>query len=551
MYENGKNILIFLATYNEADNIIALITKIFIYVPQAHILVVDDNSPDGTSQILEKYKKSNDSFSSHIQIITRSRKLGLGSAHQIGFRYAIEQDYKAIITMDADFSHNPKYLPIFTQKLERSDFIIGSRFTGDGRSNYGVIRKTLSKTANILVRSLLKIQITETTTSYRGFTTQLLKSLNLGSIKSEGYSFFFECVNRVCSTTEKIEEIPIHFEDRRAGRSKISKKEIFFSILTLLRLFYENLIKKSTPNTPTEYECECKNCESSFFRQVFPEKVTFEEQKNEVWMGKSHKSHGQIIKCLTCGLIQAKPKLQSKQILDFYHNAKDPIYIENAHSRLLTFRHNLNKLKNHLPRRGKLLEVGSHCGIFLKMIQEEGYEAVGLEPSKWANKYATQDLRVHSINGSLQTLPASYNNFDIVISWDVLEHMPNPLDELKLINQRLKPEGRLAFSTINFDSWLPKILGEHWPWLMDMHLFYFSKDVLREMLDKAGFQIVYNSSYRRIINFKYFLERLDSLGFIGTKTAVNFVEKTPLKNINIPFQFGDFQSYVCVKTRDI
>jgi dolichol-phosphate mannosyltransferase len=232
-----KKTLIFTATFNEALNIENLVKEIFHYVPTVDILVIDDNSPDGTGKILDKLAASN----SQIKVIHRVGKLGLGTAHLSGMEYALKNNYDALVTMDADFSHHPKYLPELLSLLETHDFVIGSRYVKGGGLGYGFVRTFISKTANFLARLLLSIKLQECTTSYRGFKKELLEKLLKKKISSTGYSFFFEMVYLVSGITKNVTEFPIYFADRVAGESKISKQEIIRGVTTLFKLFLRRL----------------------------------------------------------------------------------------------------------------------------------------------------------------------------------------------------------------------------------------------------------------------------------------------------------------------
>jgi dolichol-phosphate mannosyltransferase len=228
-----KKILVFTATYNEALNIERLIAEIFDHAPSVDVLVVDDNSPDGTGLILDRLSSSD----SKIKVIHRSGKLGVGTAHTEGMKYALQNGYDALVTMDADFSHHPSYLPELLRLLETHDFVIGSRYVEGGGLGYGIFRTFLSRSANILARLLLSIKLHECTTSFRGFKRPILEEILRKNISSTGYSFFFEMVYLISGITDKVVEFPIYFADRTAGESKISKQEIVRGVTTLLRLF--------------------------------------------------------------------------------------------------------------------------------------------------------------------------------------------------------------------------------------------------------------------------------------------------------------------------
>lgn len=232
-----QKVLIFTATFNEALNIENLTREIFHYVPGAEMLVIDDNSPDGTGAILDRMAKENPK----LHVIHRKGKLGLGTAHIAAMEYAVKNNYDQLVTMDADFSHHPKYLPELHRLLDTHDFVIGSRYVKGGGLGYGFVRTFISKTANFLARLLLSIKLQECTTSYRGFKRDLLIKLLDKKISSTGYSFFFEMVYLVSGTTKNVTEFPIYFADRVAGESKISKQEIVRGVTTLFKLFMRRI----------------------------------------------------------------------------------------------------------------------------------------------------------------------------------------------------------------------------------------------------------------------------------------------------------------------
>lgn len=251
-----ERILVFTATYNEAENIEDLIISVFENLKDSVMLIVDDASPDGTGSILkelsQKYKQLN--------IIHRPRKLGLGTAHKLAMKYAIKNNFEILITMDADFSHHPKYLKKMLVLMKNNDFVTGSRYIKGGGQNYGLYRKTLSVTANFLARNILGIPLKECTTSYRGFKVSKLKSINLDSIQSEGYSFFVESIFYICRLTNNIDEFPIFFSDRQSGTSKISKIEIFKSVFCLFKLFFNRVFHRKFQKEFQNYEKTDKTC---------------------------------------------------------------------------------------------------------------------------------------------------------------------------------------------------------------------------------------------------------------------------------------------------
>lgn len=547
-----KEVLVFTATYNEADNIGSLVADVFAQLPACEMLVVDDNSPDGTGRILDELSAKNP----RLHVIHRPGKNGLGTAHKLAMKYALEHEYGALITMDADFSHDPKYLPEIVRKLEGADFVIGSRYVAGGSCEYPPSRILLSRTANTLTRTLLGIPLHETTTSYRGFRRSLLERMNVDAIRSDGYSFFVESINQVARLTGGVgmAEFPIRFADRRAGSTKISKKEIWKGFTTLGRLAVRRaaapVLPKRRPPQEDAASAPCNVCGCRYHTEEYPASNDGHMSATYRCTSTEHESHGRIVQCLGCGLVYTNPQLPQKEVLDLYSAVEDETYLENMDARVQTFTYNLDAIKKFLPARGRMLDLGSYCGTFLKIAQERGYDVTGVEPSKWASAYARKELGIPTITGQIGDVPRE-QPFDVICSWDVLEHVSDPMTELKLVNERLKMGGIFAFSTLDYGNWYPKLMGERWPWMMDMHLYYFDQRVMKEMLQRAGFRLVHNQAYCHIITFEYFLRKLTALGIPATEAARQIVEKTPARNVYLPFRFGDIQLFVCEKIAEV
>ena len=226
--------LIFTATYNEIDNVELLIKKIKKLKNKVDILVIDDNSPDGTGTKLLQLKKRN----KNLDVIIRKGKQGLDTAHKIGFNYSKKKNYTNLITLDADLSHDPKEIPKMINILKKRPFVIGSRYMTGGKCNMSLPRLLLSIMGNKFIKFLLNISCHEFTTSYRGFNLRKLKNFNLTSVKAKGYSFFMETIYILNKRKFSIYEIPINFENRTHGKSKIPTLEIF---RTLIRVFILSL----------------------------------------------------------------------------------------------------------------------------------------------------------------------------------------------------------------------------------------------------------------------------------------------------------------------
>ena len=239
-----NNILIIIATYNEADNIGVLIKEIVNNRKDADILVIDDNSPDGTSEIVENLQETY----SVINLIKRSGKLGYGSAYQEGFNWASKyKNYKYLMTMDADFSHHPRYINEILELIKGKSIVIGSRYIeGGGIKNWGIHRKILSRGANLYSRCILNIPVTDCTSGFRCYRKEIIETIDFYTMTSNGYSFLEEVLYICKLKGASIGEVPIIFENRKYGKSKISKKEIFKAVIKVpqLRLKWRSYHKK-------------------------------------------------------------------------------------------------------------------------------------------------------------------------------------------------------------------------------------------------------------------------------------------------------------------
>lgn len=235
--------IVVIPTYNESENINPLFDEIFKNLPDTHILIVDDNSPDGTAEIVKKRIEEN----SQIHLIHRPGKMGLGTAYCDGFRWALDNHFDIIYEMDADFSHNPKDLPRMLDEIENYDAIIGSRYiVGVNVINWPLRRLILSYGASIYTRIITGLPIKDTTAGFICYRASILKRIDTDSIKTNGYGFQIEMKYRIWKNKGRIKEIPIIFIDRLNGVSKMNRK-IFWEAIFLvwkLRFSYKSIIKQ-------------------------------------------------------------------------------------------------------------------------------------------------------------------------------------------------------------------------------------------------------------------------------------------------------------------
>ncbi|OGC86748.1 MAG: dolichyl-phosphate beta-D-mannosyltransferase [candidate division Zixibacteria bacterium RBG_16_48_11] len=213
--------LVIVPTYNEKENIERIIPEILSQDQRLHVLVVDDNSPDGTGQIADRLAQQN----GRVFVLHREKKSGLGQAYLAGFKYALEKKFDYVFEMDADFSHDPKYLPEFLRAIQNADLVLGSRYiSGVNVVNWPMSRLILSYLANIYSRWITGLPVRDSTGGFKCYRRVVLEKIELDKIKSEGYSFQIETSFRAWRKGFRIVEIPIIFVDRKEGQSKMSKR---------------------------------------------------------------------------------------------------------------------------------------------------------------------------------------------------------------------------------------------------------------------------------------------------------------------------------------
>ncbi|HKY37918.1 MAG TPA: polyprenol monophosphomannose synthase [Polyangiaceae bacterium] len=226
--------LIIVPTFNEAENIPGVLAALQVALPSAHTLVVDDASADGTSRLVEQLAHTQ----AGLHLLRRPAKLGLGTAYVDGFRWGLERGYERFFEMDADFSHDPMRLRAFVSALDAgADVVVGSRNMPGGRvEGWGPLRHVLSKGGSLYSRLLLGVSVCDLTTGFKAYTRQALESIDIGSLRSNGYAFQIETTYRALRCGLRVVEIPIVFVDRRAGRSKMSLADVLEAVTGVIRM---------------------------------------------------------------------------------------------------------------------------------------------------------------------------------------------------------------------------------------------------------------------------------------------------------------------------
>lgn len=288
---------------------------------------------------------------------------------------------------------------------------------------------------------------------------------------------------------------------------------------------------------------DCNLCGANDFKVLFPA-TTRNSAKPDVsafrCTSPDYGSHPQIVQCNHCGLVYANPRWSNDELVALYTAVEDETYVDEREGRELTFEKHLNAMEEHTgPAGGRtLLDVGAYIGVFVEIARKHGWQAEGIEPSGWAVTQArARGLPVYQ--GTQQEPSLAGRQFDAITMWDVIEHVTDPSAELDKAYDLLKPGGWLAVHTMDIDSFTARILGKRWPWLMDMHLYYFSRTTLAEMIRKSGFEVVWSGAQGRYLRLGYVSSRLTGFSNYPGKLASSIIGRFDLAHLAVPINFGD------------
>lgn len=259
--------------------------------------------------------------------------------------------------------------------------------------------------------------------------------------------------------------------------------------------------------------------------------------------------HAQIVTCRRCRYVYANPRWDSAELLAAYGDVEDSTYADERAGRELTFSKHLADMELRIgPAQGRsLLDVGAYIGVFVEVAQQAGWNAYGVEPSRWAVEIARS--RGLPVVPGTQHAPALQGlQFDVITMWDVIEHVTDPLGELRQAHTLLKPGGVLVVHTMDIDSLAARVMGERWPWLMDMHIHYFSRQTLAAMLEKAGFRVQWAGAQGRFLRLGYLATRVGGLHAGLGQVAQRLVRRFDLASVAVPLNFGDLFTVYATRT---
>ena len=521
-----KNVII-IPTYNERENVSRVVGDIFNILPEVYILIVDDSSPDKTYEKVAELQKKYD----HLSLLQRKKKEGLGRAYIDAFKHVLkDEEVENVIMMDADYSHDPKYLPQLLDAAKEFDVVMGSRYTVGGRTEGWILwRRLLSKFGNIYARVITKMPIFDCTGGFNLIKTDILKKIDLSQIDVSGYAFLIELKYLLWRAGAQFKEIPIILKNRTHGESKLCGHIVHEGIVAPWKI-------RSKGNNP---KCGC--CESG--------NVKFFVRKNSC----------DLFKCKDCGLIFVWPLPQNFKGIysaDYFKGATDGYgYADYEKDKMDTssiFEIYLDKIESVALERGNLLDVGAATGVFMSAAERRGWKTSGVELSSFAAERA-REKGLDVISGTTADLTEKNNFFDVVTYLDVFEHITNPKKEVEIICGLLKRGGLLVINTPDSNSLFGRICGRYWHLLIPPeHLYIFSNQNLKKLLVDNGFEIILSDKIGKWFTLRYVVQILANWQKIFIwKWLAGILKKRAIGQLAVPINLKDNMFIIAKKIRPV
>jgi 2-polyprenyl-3-methyl-5-hydroxy-6-metoxy-1,4-benzoquinol methylase len=256
--------------------------------------------------------------------------------------------------------------------------------------------------------------------------------------------------------------------------------------------------------------------------------------------------HGRIVRCRSCSLVYMNPRPHHQDVQANYSSVEDARYLEEEQGRVETFGESVDHIQRFVST-GTLLDVGCHVGTFLEVAAGRGFQVAGVEPSRWASEIARARIDGHVHCGAVEDAPLPEGGYDVVTLWDVIEHLPDPAIDVRAIHAALRPGGIFAVSTMDVDSLFARVLGRRWPWYMQMHLVYFSRQTLCELLRREGFHITDVSLHTRRVRLSYLASRLDAYAPPIAHALGAGLERAGIAERTVGVKLGDIFTVVARK----
>jgi 2-polyprenyl-3-methyl-5-hydroxy-6-metoxy-1,4-benzoquinol methylase len=487
------------------------------------LILVDDASGDDTAEVARKL---------NITVYVHDENLGYGGNQKTCYRRALEHGADIIVMLHPDYQYDPTAVPLLIAPLlaGRADMTFGSRFAGLSDPRGGgmpLYRYVGNRTTTMLENLMLGSRFTELHSGLRAYTRQCLLQLPILRYTND-FAFDSQLLVDAVTTGQRVVEVPIP--------TRYSSESSSISVGRSLRYIGQSLAycgrrtaergrrgrrsavtfsgerpPRHTPGGTRPVEHVCALCGSSRAVLVYPANVDGEAPVSEYSCTSGGLArHDDIVRCLDCGMTGSRPPITPERIVENYQEMVDEDYLGEERGRRELFNWVLERLEGYLLPGRRLLEVGSNAGLFLAVAGEAGWEAKGVEPSRWAVETGRRTFGVDLVQGTAETLEADPGSRDAVVMLDVLEHLADPLGTLGRLREIVHPEGILALSTVNVAGLHARLRGGSWPWFIRPHLHYFTPETLDAMLRRAGFELVEWAVVPRSFHASYIAGRVAS-----------------------------------------
>ena len=287
-------------------------------------------------------------------------------------------------------------------------------------------------------------------------------------------------------------------------------------------------------------DVRCNLCGADDYKVIIKSRYDSEQQED---LSVKFRSSGdetlidQVVRCNQCELMYINPRIKSDRIIEGYSEGTDEGFISQEKGRLITFDRCMDLIEKH-KKNGKVLDVGTAGGTFLKSAKDRGWEVHGIEPNKWLANWGREHYGIDIKPGTIFDHKFDDNTFDVVTLWDVLEHVPDPKKTLDECNRILKEDGLIVVNYPDVGSWISRIMRSKWVFLLSVHLYYFTPKTIRNMLDKTGFSIVKKKPHFQTLQLDYLIFRMKAYSGLLSKVSNMVVKPLRLQNLQIPYWLG-------------
>ena len=528
-------VIITLPAYSAEDTLEKTVAEIPAGIAQG-IILVDDASPDGTARLARDLG---------IRVVVHSKNRGYGGNQKTCYQEALEDGADIVIMLHPDYQYDPKAVPLLIAPILAgdADMTFGSRFAGLGNPLAGGMpryRYVGNRITTTLENWMLGARFTDMHSGLRAYTRRCLQSLPYLSY-SDDFVFDTQLLVDAVTGGQRVVEVPIP--------TRYSKESSSISIIRSLRYVAGSLgyaARRSaergrrgrrtsvahagdkrgrTLGSGPARENRCVLCGRPTMTLVYPANAHGAVPVEEfACTTGALAAHDDVVQCTRCGMVSAIPHLGPDEIVDNYKQVVDDDYLKEEVARRELFAWFMGQIESFSSSGRRLLEIGSNVGLFLDVASQNGWEARGIEPSKWAVDEGVSRFGVNLTQGTIEDLEAHPDGADVIVMLDVLEHLNDPLTALKRLRGMVNEEGLLILSTVNLDGLHARLRKGDWSWYIRSHLHYFGQRTLSLMLRRAGFRLVEWKIAPRSFHLSYIAQRAGS-SHKGAGVAASLITK--------------------------